>query len=128
MITVGNKWVLYFKRESIDVAELKISTKGKSEGKQIETPPYLFYPNLEIALTSLIDRDINDTDFSKLEEIVEKINEYKQFVRDNLAELKAYEKERFDKKYGEELKEAPKKKKIAKSVKKKTTKKKGKKK
>ena len=78
MIQLNNKWALKFTELSVDVYE---KFTNKKTGKKYYKPRF-FYPNLQTALDGIIDRSLVDCESWK--EVVERIKELKQEIRDLL--------------------------------------------
>lgn len=79
-IPINEKYRLKSEELNVMVEQKKISKNGNEHWKVIS-----YHPNLEMALKSLIDKEINETELINIKDVVNKIKELKKYVenRDN---------------------------------------------
>lgn len=79
-ISINEKYRLKSEELNVMVEQKKISKNGNEHWKVIS-----YHPNLEMALKSLIDKEINETELVNIKDVVNKIKELKKYVenRDN---------------------------------------------
>lgn len=65
----------------MEYKEPGLNPKTKLPGKEGKWVPLSYHPNLEKAYESLVDHEINKTQLTDVESVVNKIKELKEFIK-----------------------------------------------
>ncbi len=82
-MTINEKYKIESDEMNVTLYEKYISKEGKNEGKP-QWKPVSYHGNLEMALKSLVDKEINGTGLKDIETVVAKIQELKSFIEEGV--------------------------------------------
>ncbi len=76
-IEIGSKWKLSSDESCVTISERQVVKSGNNKGR-VSYMPRWYYPNIETALTALVDRDIQGLE--KLEYVNGRMDELKKDI------------------------------------------------
>lgn len=78
-MNIGEKYKIESDEMNVVLYEKYISEKGKNQGKP-QWKPVSYHRNVEKALESLVDKEINGTCLEDLKTVVTKVTELKELI------------------------------------------------
>jgi hypothetical protein len=78
-LNVNDKYKIESDELNVTLYEKYISEKGKNKGKEL-WKPVSYHGNVEMALKSLVDKEINGTGLKDIQAVVTKVQELKKLI------------------------------------------------